>query len=123
MRIKYIVEFLFTVLLLGLTLLALFAKSPEETRFEDVIEQLLHYEHVSSVEELRAIYPQLGLVESNLNRMGYLYRDINSLTAGPAPNPSASQHLELIKNQEEIRLLKSEVELQLQELLAMAASK
>ena len=89
--------------------LLIFAKNPEKAIFQDTVKALMTHEGLSTRQELFDQFPQLEVIKSKIERIGLLKRNINWITGGPAPNPSAAEQLHIQYLRDEIQRLQSQI--------------
>ena len=80
-------------LLVVLLMLTVFIKNPEEALFEKTIDRLMKQEETSSFKDVLECFPELRVIQSQMEKLTELNNRIIQLTQGPAPNVSREESL------------------------------
>ncbi len=108
----------FLLVLLGLIV---FIENPEQKRYENAVASLMIHEGLSSSQEVLEAYPELQDIKLKMDSIDRLQRDIHALTAGPAPNVSNEERLQIIDCNNKIVQLQKSVQEKLTQLQATYA--
>lgn len=95
--------------LVTLCTLIFLIENPEKKRFEQTVESLMIHEGLSSEQEVFDAFPALKDIQSKMDRIAHLNRDIQSLTGGPAPYVTPEKRLQIQDFILEIQQLKNNV--------------
>ncbi|MEO0338955.1 MAG: hypothetical protein AAF242_07050 [Bacteroidota bacterium] len=98
-----------TLIIGTLIALLIFAENPEKAIYQDTVRKLMEHEDLRTYQELIKRFPQLKVVDSKLERIGFLKKNIYQITGGPAPNPSAAEQLQIQYLRDEIQLLQAQI--------------
>ncbi len=101
-----------------LVLLLCFVKNPEQALFDETVNSMLSQHGFSTAKEVIQYYPKLYAAQANMERIGYLKRNIRSMTGSPIADNSTEFVCRIGQMQAEIKQLESAVK---ETLLGMAA--
>ncbi len=104
-------------ILILLFALLVFTKKPEKELYDRTVEMVMAHGGLTSAEEAMDYCPELKNVQRKMDRIQRLNSDIHGLTAGPAPNVSEDQSIEILATKDEIRVLRREVKKELTDLM------
>lgn len=92
--LKFILGFFLSLLVSLIMMVSLF-KEKEESLFKSTVQLLMIEENLSSYEEVKEYFPELKIIESKIEEIQYIERNIHSLVAGPAPRVSKEDNIRL----------------------------
>lgn len=106
-------------LIIVLSVLIVFVENAEKELYEKTVESIMIHEKWSSSQEVLDSFPELRDIQSKMERIAFLNRNIHSLTGGPAPNVSREESLQIRGYTHEIRQHQRSIKQELSQLIAI----
>lgn len=108
--------------LIGLFFLVSTLENPEIKQYDEVVEMLMTQKSMSSVQEVLDAFPELNAIKSKIDRIASLKSSVNRMTAGPSPNMSSEESVQLRHYTQEIKTLQNQVQSELAQLQTLHSS-
>ncbi len=109
---KIAAGFAFSILSVLLLLTAVL-ENPEKELFTKTIESIMVEEELSSIQEVLDSFPDLKVIDAQIRQLTFLNNRIRSTTAGPAPNLSQEDNLQVQEYSHKARQLRSDIKTEL----------
>lgn len=116
MTVVKLIELITGALLAGLFSIFTWDDNTDPLDFDQAVSLLQEQGGYASYKETLAACPLLFEIDQQEHRIALMYRNINSLSGGPAPNPNQQQQVQIQNFRKTIDSLKSERDLNLLQL-------